>query len=270
MSSDRAILIGLALAGVLAAFWFVVLSPKREESSKLQDEIVALQQSVQAQQELVAMAEAAKESFDTNYRDLVVLGKAVPEDEDTSSLFVQLQDVAERAQVDFRAIELASGTAAPAAAPAPAETTADGAESESTSTAAGATPAVATEATAAALPIGASIGTAGLPVMPYKLSIKGDFFELADFLDGLDSLVKTRDGVPVVDGRLMTIDSFDLIGDETKGFPALTAEITVTTFVAPEEQGLTAGATPGGPAPAVAPTGGATPVATPTPTTEAP
>jgi Tfp pilus assembly protein PilO len=266
MNSDRAILVGLALAGLLAAFWFVVLSPKREEASKLQDEIVTLQQSVQEQHELVATAEAAKESFDTNYRDLVVLGKAVPEDEDTSSLFVQLQDVAERARVDFRAIELASGTAPPAAAPAPAETTADGAQPETSSTAAGATPAVATEAAAAALPIGASVGTAGLPVMPYKLSIKGDFFELADFLDGLDSLVQTRGGVPVVDGRLMTIDSFDLIGDETKGFPALSAEITVTTFVAPEEQGLTAGATPGGPAPAAA----ATPVASSTPTTEAP
>ena len=40
----------------------------------------------------------------------------------------------------------------------------------------------ATEASAATLPLGATVGPAGLAVMPFALTFSGDFFEIADFL----------------------------------------------------------------------------------------
>jgi Tfp pilus assembly protein PilO len=266
-STDRAILAGLAIAGLIAVFWFMVLSPKRDEVAKLDDEVAALQDSVAAQEELVAAGRQAQEDFNSNYQRLVVLGKAVPEDEDTSSLFVQLQEIAEGAGVEFDAIELASGTGTGDAAPAPEQTTTDQAQSESSSTesapAPEAAPAVATEAAAASLPIGAAVGPAGLPVMPYKLSLRGSFFELADFLAGVDRLVHSRHGRGVVDGRLITVDGFGLAGDEAEGFEVLSASLSVTTFLTPPDQGLTAGATQAGPA--VPEAGAPTPASNTTP-----
>jgi Tfp pilus assembly protein PilO len=272
-ATDRTVIAGLAIAGLLAAFWFVVLSPKREEAAKLQDDVTKLETSVSQQEQLAAAAELAQDDFDSNYRRLVVLGKAAPEEEDTSSLFVQLEEISKRSHVDLRAIALSEDASASAAtAPAAAQTTADGAQPAEGDAGAAAPVATdpaapATEAVAAALPIGATVGPAGLPVMPYKLSLNGTFFELADFLTGLDALVQSHDGAPAVQGRLMTIDGFTLGPDESEPLPALSASLVVTTYVTPADQGLTAGATPGGP-PAEVPT-----AATPTPastTTPAP
>lgn len=108
----------------------------------------------------------------------------------------------------------------------------------------------ATEAVAASLPLGATVGPAGLPLMPYQFSFQGDFFKIADFFADIDGLVTTKkDGMPVVDGRLVTIDSFVLTADPDTGFPDLQADFDVTTYIVPPEQGLSAGVTPAGPTP---------------------
>jgi Tfp pilus assembly protein PilO len=244
------LLAGLAIAALLAAFWFLVLTPKRDQAADLQTQIESLEASVAEQEQLAAAAEQAKGTYAENYHRLVVLGKAVPGDDDTSSLFVELQESAQGTGVELDVIELTPGTVAAPAAPA-AQTTTDQAAAEGTPTAGSetATAAPATEASAAMLPLGASVGPAGLPVMPYKLSLRGDFFELAAFMDRLDELVGIREGEPFVHGRLITTDSFELGPDEEKGFPDLTATLNLTTFVTPADQGLTAGATPAAPAP---------------------
>ncbi len=51
----------------------------------------------------------------------------------------------------------------------------------------------ATEASAAALPIGAVVGPAGLPTLPVHLNFQGGFFDIANFIGGVDGLV-TADG----------------------------------------------------------------------------
>jgi hypothetical protein len=109
-----------------------------------------------------------------------------------------------------------------------------------------------TEAAASLLPLGATIGPAGLGVMPYTLTFSGSFFHIADFIRGLDSLVKTESSRVSVDGRLLTIDGFSLSADQSRGFPALGATFEVTTYLTPPEEGVTAAATPTAPAPAAA------------------
>ena len=49
----------------------------------------------------------------------------------------------------------------------------------------------ATEVEASLLPLGASIGTAGLAVMPYSLSFNGNFFGIAKFIGKVDALVES-------------------------------------------------------------------------------
>lgn len=223
----------LGLVVLAGAFWMLAISPKKEEASKLSKRVETLEASLSQHQAEVETAEAARREFPANYGQLVVLGKAVPADAETSSLLVQVQHISERSHVRFEEIELNSEeAAATASAPAP-----EGGELASP-----------TEVAASTMPLGAAIGPAGLNVMPYTLQFSGSFFHVADFIHGLDNLVKTTNAKVAVDGRLITVNSFTLEEAE-KGFPRLVARFSVTTYLTPPEQGLTGGATAEGPAP---------------------
>ncbi|HEX5762115.1 MAG TPA: type 4a pilus biogenesis protein PilO [Solirubrobacterales bacterium] len=248
MNSTNRLIAAIVLVVVLAAaFWMTLLSPKRDEAKKLGVQVEQLEASLAQHQSEVAEAEAAREEFPTEYQRLVVLGKAVPGDDDISSLLVQVNGIAKRAGGTFRNISLSASGSGEEAAPAPAAGTAGA-------------PASPTEVAASLLPLGASIGPAGLAVMPYQVTFDGGFFQIADFIKGLDSLVKTGQDTVRVDGRLVTISGFSLEAGEN-GFRSLTANFSLSTYLTPPSQGTTGGVTPGAPAPAtpVATTTGGTP-----------
>jgi Tfp pilus assembly protein PilO len=241
----------LVVAALAVAFWMLLLSPKREEAAKLGTEVEQVESSLAQHQAEIDSAEEARRQFPVEYTKLVVLGKAVPAGDETASLLVQVNGLADRAHVRFKDLQLsAEGSGeAPLAAPS----------------AAGA-PVSATEAAASLLPLGATIGPAGLAVMPYTLTFEGSFFQIADFIESLDAMVKTQNEKVTVDGRLITIGGFTLAPGEDKesGAPssALTATFNVTTYLTPPGQGLTAGASPTSPSelsatPAATTTGGA-------------
>jgi hypothetical protein len=237
-STNGLIVMMLGVALLAAGFWILLLSPKREEASELGTKVDQLQESLAQHRQEAALAAQAREGFPADYRRLVLLGKAVPGDDDTASLLVQVNRIAEKAKVEFRDLQLAGGG--------------EGAEAPAPTVAPVGTPVSPTEAAASVMPLGASVGPAGLAVMPYTLTFDGDFFEIADFIKGLDSLVDTKDGQVAVDGRLLTIDGFSLNGAQNEGFPALEATFSMTTYLTPPSQGVTAGATPESPAPAEA------------------
>jgi Tfp pilus assembly protein PilO len=228
-SSNLVIVAMLVVAGLAAAFWMLVLSPKRDEARKLGEEVERLEASLAQHRQEVASAEGARRHFPADYRRLVVLGKAVPGDDDTASLLVQVNRISEGAGVEFRDLELGSASG----------------ESSAAASTVGLAP---TEATASLLPLGATIGSAGLAVMPYTLTFDGSFFEIADFIKGIDSLVETEAERVAVEGRLLTLDGFSLAADPALGFPALQATFSVTTYLTPPDQGATAGATAVAPA----------------------
>jgi len=249
-SNNRLIAAVLVVVALGAAFWTMMLSPKREEAKELGTQVEQLEASLAQHKAEVAEAEAAREEFPTEYQRLVVLGKAVPGDDDVASLLVQLNRISAAAGGSFREIKLTpasgGGEAAPAAAPAASE----------------GTPVSATEVAASLLPLGAAIGPAGLAVMPYDVTFEGNFFDVADFIKGLDSLVKTGEDEVKVDGRLLTIDGFSLKANPNAGFPALQASFALTTYLTPPSEGATAGAIPSTPGtttvtPAATTTGGA-------------
>jgi hypothetical protein len=266
--NQKSIVAGVAVFVLAVAFYMLVLSPKRAEVSELDSQVTSLEAEVSEQEQMVAFGEQARKEFPRDYGRLVVLGKAVPDAADTASLMVQLNGIADRTNTSFRGIALAEGTGAgegttstPApTAPAPpaegGETAAPPAEgatapgSTTTATAPAAAPAPATEESAANLPIGATVGTAGLPTLPYTLTFTGGFFGIADYIGQLDALVQFngQNGPVQVDGRLMTIDGFALKGGEPGSNPILDASFALTSYVTPSTQGLTAGASPGGPA----------------------
>jgi Tfp pilus assembly protein PilO len=265
--SDRGIIFGIALAGLAIAFYLLALGPKRDQASELGSQIDDLQASIAQQQQVANFAEQARREFPRYYGRLVVLGKAVPAQADTSSMLVQLNSIADRSKIKLNSISLTNGggSSGSATTPSPAPSTpspstpatgATGSAPTASSTAATPTTsaaAPATEASAASQPLGAVVGAAGLPTLPYQLGFQGTFFDVADFIGGLDGLVSPEDDGARVssNGRLFTIDGFSLEGGAPGSSPTLDASFLVTTYVTPEDQGLTGGASPSGPAPAV-------------------
>jgi Tfp pilus assembly protein PilO len=280
--SELTIVLSLVVIGLMVAFWMVVLGPKRERAASLKDDVGQLQSQLTEAQQAAAAGEQERKSFPVDYRKLVVLGKAVPEDGEQASLLVQLQQIADRSGVGFQSIDLADAASTTPTAPPPAtstsstDTSSAGTTSASPSGSSAAVPSeptAATEASAATLPIGASVGPAGLPVMPYDLKFTGQFFQIADFLKRLDAMVRTAHGAVNVNGRLLTVDAFTLAPieagtDSVSLVPTLTADLSVTTYLTPADQGITAGATPTAPAPAIttpASTATSTPTSSPVP-----
>jgi Tfp pilus assembly protein PilO len=252
-SSNRVIVAMLAVVVLAVAFWMVLLSPKKEEVSTIDKQVAQQEESLALHRSEVDRGLAAQQTFPVAYQQLVVLGKAAPAEDDTASLLVQLNRIADRSRVRFETFVLAAA-GGEAETPEPVPAPEPGAATSYPSP---------TEVAASTMPLGASIGPAGLAVMPYTLTFTGSFFHVADFIHGLDSLVETKNEEVEVTGRLITINDFSLAEDAGKGFPALEASFTVTTFLVPPEQGVTAGASPTSPEPSastqVATTTGGTP-----------
>jgi Tfp pilus assembly protein PilO len=248
-SSNRLIISILGIAAIAIAFWMLALSPKREEADKLTAQAGELQVAVTEAQAKVTEAAAAKHEFPDDYRQLVVLGQAAPAGEETASLLVELGQIAKDSGVEFESMVLNGEGEATVEPVSPAPATPATGTSPSGVPASATVPA--TEAEASLMPLGSSIGPAGLAVMPYSLTFTGNFFDIADFIKGVDSLVGTAASDVAVDGRLVTVDGFALNSGEG-GFPRLSATFAVTTYVTPPNQGVTAGATPTAPAASVA------------------
>ena len=249
-ASTRLIASILVIAVLAVAFWMLALAPKREKADELGQQVNQLKVTLAEAESEATNAAAARQSFPADYRQLVVLGQAAPEGDETSSLLVELEAISNKTQVQFEGIQLDSSGGEVAASTAPPLTPAPTTPSSGSSGAVPASESVPpTEVAASLLPLGASIGPAGLAVMPYTLTFKGNFFHIADLIHELDALVRTSGSKVAVDGRLLTLSSFTLSEESDRGFPYLEASFTVTSYVTPPSQGVTAGATPAEPAP---------------------
>ncbi|HSD24284.1 MAG TPA: hypothetical protein VLB79_08170 [Solirubrobacterales bacterium] len=286
-ANERMIFVGVAIVALAVGFYLLVLGPKRDKASELQGQVDQLHSSITTAEQQASYGEQARQDFPKYYGRMVVLGKAVPAEADTASLLVQLNSISHQTKLDFRSIGISDGgggSGAPAGGAAAAGTAATGSSSptsptgaaqaaastastassagSTTSTAASTTgssssaptasaaSAPATEAAAAALPIGATVGPAGLPTLPYNLSMRGGYFDVANFIGKVDGLVEPVGGGSQLspDGRLLTIGGFNLQVRGTGPSPRLKADFVINAYSS-GSQGLTLGASPSGPAP---------------------
>ncbi|HEU4975998.1 MAG TPA: type II secretion system protein GspM [Baekduia sp.] len=242
---DRTVLIVLAVAAAIAAFWFLAISPKRKDADALTTQIQTAQQRLDVARQSASDAAAARGRYERDYATVARLGKAVPVEDDVPSLVYQLQSTAQANHIDFRSIKLASSTGA-----APSSST-----SSATSSATGAS------AIAAALPPGATVGAAGFPTMPFTFDFRGSYFNMQRFLRSINGLTAIHGKSIDVNGRLLTVDGVSLAA-APEGFPKVEATVAATAYLVPADEGLTAGASPAGP-------GGATATASTTSSTSA-
>src|SRR5215207_2924879 len=93
-ANNRLVIAVLAIVVLAVAFWMLLLGPQREEAGTLRTQVDEAQTRLTQHRAEVAQALEARKEFATDYQHLVILGKAVPSDDDTSSLLVQVNRIA--------------------------------------------------------------------------------------------------------------------------------------------------------------------------------
>jgi Pilus assembly protein, PilO len=243
--SPKILIPALAAVVAVAAFYFLALSPKRDEAAKLDTDIAAKQTQLDQSRAQAAAYEKAQVNYKANYTTLTRLGKAVPADDDVRSLLVQLNDAAKRSKVDFKALNVGAAGGATSST--------DGAKA-------------ATPSGLAPAPGTVPVGSAGFSAMPFSFGFEGSFFRLSDFFNRVEDFVTVKNEDIDVSGRLLLLGSISVTAEED--LRHMKAQIGAASYLVPPAQGIE-GATPSSPA-------GAAPGATPqdsgagvTPTTSA-
>ena len=217
--SNKILLSVVALGAAIAAFYFFVLAPKREEVAKLDTDIAAQKAEIEQARLTLAGYEEAKKTYKRNYATLARLGKAVPTDDDVTSMMVQLEATADRSGVNFEKIELGSGIGGG---------TSNGA-------------AAAGEGQLASAPGAVPVAGGVLSAMPFNFSFTGSYFDLTAFFARLERFVSDKNKQLDSTGRLLRLESVT-IAPSALGFPDMKAEITAATYIVPPVEGVTASA----------------------------
>ena len=219
MTRSPKILIPAVLAvAAVAAFYMLVLSPKRDEGSRLDKDIAAKQSELQQSRTQAASFEKARLNYKTNYNTLTRLGKAVPADDDVRSLIVQLDDAADRSNVNFHTINVGSAAGQPA----------EGGTGSELAPPPGAVP----------------VGSAGFSAMPFSFAFEGSFFRLSEFFNRLEDFVTVTNKDIDVTGRLLLLGSISVT--PKADLQHMTAQIGAASYLVPPAQGIE-GATPESP-----------------------
>ena len=143
---DRKILIAIVPLVVIVAYWFLLLSPKREDATAAKKDVTEQQERLTAARSVAEQAAGAKTSFAADYGEIVRLGKAIPTRVDMPSLLVQLDRAAEGTDITFTRITQGDRTPAPIVG-AIASVTPPAADGSTAPPAAGTTPPPATGTT---------------------------------------------------------------------------------------------------------------------------
>ena len=203
--SIRILLVAVLAAVAVGGYWKLALAPKREQAAKLEQEVAVAEAQLVQTQGLIATYQGAQKEYKANYATMVRLGKAVPTDDDTRSLMVQLDASAKRSGIDFDTLNLngAGASASPAGAAA------------TTATAPGA------------------INTGAFSAMPFQFTFTGSFTTLGNFFTRLESFVTLKGDTIDVRGRLLRVESLKLEPD-ADGWPGLQATVGASSYIVPK------------------------------------
>src|SRR4051794_27486698 len=116
---DRKILLALIPIVAIVGYWFLVLAPKRQEASKVKDQLTQAEQVRDTAQQKASQLSGAKRSFAADYATVIRLGKSIPASVDMPSLLVQLDRAARGTGIKFTDVKTGDRTSSPA----PASTT---------------------------------------------------------------------------------------------------------------------------------------------------
>jgi Tfp pilus assembly protein PilO len=201
----RILLVAVVAVLAVGGYWKLALAPKRAEAAALAQQVAAADAQLAQNRSLLATYQGARDEYKVNYAKVVNLGKAVPSDDDTRSLLVQLDAAAKRSNASFSTLDVAS-----AGSSSPTGTTAQ--------------------------PVAPGAVSAGsYSEMPFTLSFSGNFDSLSNFLGRLQRFVSLQGDRILVNGRLMRVESIQVQPGQD-GWPALSAQVTASTYIVPDAQ----------------------------------
>jgi Tfp pilus assembly protein PilO len=200
----RILIVGVVAVLAVGGYWKFALAPKRQQAAKLEQQVIAAEAQLAQTQGVIATYKDAKAQYKTNSATVVRLGKAVPADDDTRSLVVQLDAAAKRSGIDFDSIDI---------------------------TAAGGGASTSTGAAATLAPGAVNVGS--FAAMPFNFSFTGEFGDLSNFLARLERFVSVQGDRISVNGRLLRVDGLALHA-AADGWPGLQVDIVASSYIVPE------------------------------------
>jgi hypothetical protein len=207
--SIRTLLVAVVALAAVGAYWKLALAPKRAEAAKLDQDVAVAEAQLVQTQSLIATYAGAQKQYKANYATMVRLGKAVPADDDTRSLLVQLDASAKRSGIDFDTINLNGTGSGPAG---------DGASAVTTP---------------------GAINTGAFSAMPFQFTFTGTFETLGSFFSRLENYVTLKGETIDVRGRLLRVESLKL-EPAADGWPGLQATVGASSYLVPKAQEVAA------------------------------
>jgi type IV pilus assembly protein PilO len=100
----RFLLAGVALVAIIAASWFLLISPLRSDIGDTNAAITEQAEKLAQAQAKLARAQTTRAEGQKNQARLMELAKMVPQSTQVPSLLVQIQDLADQSGVDFLSV----------------------------------------------------------------------------------------------------------------------------------------------------------------------
>jgi hypothetical protein len=198
----RILTAAIVAVAAVGGYWKLVLAPKRAQAADLAQQVDVQRAQLAQTQSLIATYRGAKDAYKANYATVVRLGKAVPANDDTRSLVLQLDTAAKRSGVAFETINVNGGG--------------------SSNDPAGAAPAAP-----------GAVSAGNFSAMPFTFSFSGRFDTLGSFFARLERFVSLKGDQILVNGRLLRVERIQLEPGED-GWPALSAQVGASSYIVPE------------------------------------
>lgn len=157
-------LTGVAVVAVLAAGWFLLISPKHSEAAQLRNDATAQAQANDTLRAQVAALTVQARNLPRERAKLALLSGKIPSKPELPTLILRLREAADRAGVTLVSLRPSPPTAV-------------------TATGVGAVPAPAGSA--------ARTGAGQLLTIPISVEVNGGFFQLEQFLANLEDLPRS-------------------------------------------------------------------------------
>jgi Tfp pilus assembly protein PilO len=214
MTRRWSLLTAVLIVGILAASWFLLVSPKKSQASDLRGQAAAQQASNDALVQKLSELKAQSADVPKQKAELATMRKQIPDNPALPTLVRDLTAAGKKVGVQVLSITPGVPTAAVvAAAPvpvaAPDTTTADGSTTDGTAATTG-TPTTPTVVAPAAAP---------LYNLPLGLTITGSYFEVEQFINKLEGMQRTY---------LLTAFDLKPLGAATTGSSAAADDLTLT------------------------------------------
>lgn len=181
MTRRWSLLTAVLIIGILAAGWFVLVSPKRSDVADLRQQATDQQASNAALVQKLSVLKAQSLDLPKQKAQLAVLGKEIPNNPALPTLVRDLMTAGKKVGVEVVSMKPGAPVAVAVAVPVPVAapaTTTTGTDTAGTSADSGTTP-----TTTAAAPVAAPLYN-----VPLALEISGSYFEVEQFINKLEGM----------------------------------------------------------------------------------